>query len=55
MNVNCCPYCHVVLVLKALDIGVAVLQCPACCYVVLVPLRPVPIVSNTILPGLSVR
>jgi predicted RNA-binding Zn-ribbon protein involved in translation (DUF1610 family) len=46
MNAPCCPFCHVVLVLKLLGAAAAHFCCPACGYVVLVRLVPVPLTTT---------
>ena len=44
MTAGYCPFCHVALVFRAIETTVATFQCPACAYVVLIPLQPMPIV-----------
>jgi hypothetical protein len=46
MNTRCCPFCHLILVLKAWDAAVARFQCPACSYAVLVQLTPAPVMTQ---------
>jgi hypothetical protein len=50
MTAGCCPFCHIVLVLKTLEATTALFQCPACCYVVVVQIIPSPLMSNRGMP-----